>query len=65
MNVKLQEGSFLLGASSCNHSLLFMRARHAGHALLFAPGKRPCGSLHQQPEQELVIQVELVGLQEF
>lgn len=65
MNVKLQEGLFLLRASRCNHSLLFMRARHAGHALLFAPGKRPCGGLHQQTEQELVIQVELVGLQEL
>lgn len=42
-----------------------MSARHAGHALLLAPGEGPRGGLHQQAEQQLVVQVGLLGLQQL
>lgn len=76
----IREGGFSLqqhGEADITHSgkrweattrrrrLLLQRAGQAGHALLLPPGERPAGSFHQQLEQELVVQIRLVGLQEL
>lgn len=45
--------------------LLLVSARHAGHALLLAPGKGPCGGLHQQAKQQLVVQLGRLSLQQL
>lgn len=45
--------------------LLLVSARHAGHALLLASGEGPRGGFPQQAEQQLVVQVCLLGLQQL
>lgn len=45
--------------------LLLVRPRHAGHTLLLPSSERPGRGLNQQIEQELVLQIGLIGLEQF